>query len=190
MKKILLFTVLFFNFSYSQTTKTELVNEIENYKKSKLLNFQFDTNFKELFDAISIMGNQYFGSPVRESESRGYFEFKKESDSERENIMIEIRGENKPYRLSINYKIEKRATLYKTQGTLGQPDFKLITEKGGWEEKPTNSESINVNINLRVFKVLYKEFTLPIELQNKIQEFNLNQKRDKKKVLQGIDFEM
>lgn len=190
MKKVFLFLILINCFAFSQTTKNELLNEIESYKKSKLLNFQFDTNFKELFDAISIMGNQNFGSPSKESETRGYIEFKKESDSERENLTIEIRGENKPYRLSVSYKIETRATLYKNQGTLGQPDFKIVTEKGNWTERQIKPEDINVSINLKVYKILYKEFVLPTELQNKIKEFNLNQKRDKKKVLQGVDYEI
>lgn len=190
MKKILLVFILFFNLSYSQTTKTELINEIENYKKSKLLNFQFDTNFKDLFDAISIMGNQLFGIPVRESESRGLIEFKKESENERENLVIEIRGENKPYRLSISYKIEYKPTLYKTQGTFGQPDYKVITEKGDWTESKIKSEELNVSINLKIYKILFKEFLLSNELQSKIQSFNLNQKKDRKKVLQGVDFEL
>jgi hypothetical protein len=190
MKKVFLFLILINCIAYSQTTKNELLNEIESYKKSQLLSFQFDTNFKELFDAISIMGNQNFGSPVRESETRGYVEFKKESDDKRENLTIEIRGENKPYRLSISYKIETKPTLYKTEGTFGKPDYKIITEKGNWEEKQIKSEELNVSINLKIFKILYKEFLLPNELKDKIQNFNLSQKRDRKKILQGVDFEL
>lgn len=190
MKKIFLLLLLINFISYSQTSKNELLNEIENYKKSKLLNFQFDTNFKDLFDAISVMGNQSFGAPVRESETRGYYEFKKESESERENLVVEIRGENKPYRLSISYKIETKPTLYKTEGTFGKPDYKIITQKGNWEEKQIKSEELNVSINLKIFKILYKEFALPNELKDKIQNFNLSQKRDRKKILQGVDFEL
>lgn len=190
MKKVFLFLILINCIAYSQTTKNELLNEIESYKKSKLLNFQFHTNFKELFDAISIMGNQNFGSPSKESETRGYIEFKKESESKKENLTIEIRGENKPYRLSINYKIETRATLYKNQGTLGQPDFKVVIEKGDWTENQFNAEDINVSVNLKIYKILFKEFVLPIEIQDKIKNFNLSQKKDRKKILQGVDFEL
>jgi hypothetical protein len=190
MKKIFLFLLLINFISYSQTSKQELLNEIENYKKSKLLNFQFDSNFKELFDAISIMGNQNFGSPSRESETRGFIEFKKESDDKKQNLTIEIRGENKPYRLSISYKIETRATLYKNQGTLGQPDFKVVIEKGDWTENQFKAEDINVSVNLKIYKILFKEFVLSNELQDKIKNFNLSQNKDRKKILQGVDYEL
>jgi hypothetical protein len=64
---------------YSQDSKKEIINEIETYKKGKLLNTTYNFTYKEVFDAMTIMGNQYYGNSVKESESRGYVEFIKET---------------------------------------------------------------------------------------------------------------
>lgn len=71
MKKIILTTFLLLNIiCFSQQTKKEIISEIESYKKSKLQNSSYDFTYKEIYDAMTIMGNQYFGNAVKESESR------------------------------------------------------------------------------------------------------------------------
>lgn len=49
---------------------------------------------------------------------------------------------------------------------------------------------IYTNLHLRMYKILYGEFKLPVELIKKIEDFNNTQKRDRKKVLAGVDYEI
>lgn len=190
MKKIFLVTgILFFSIVNSQT-KSDLINEIETYKKSKLQNYTYDVSFKEIFDAITIMGNQYFGSPTRESESRGFVEYLLENGDIKETLVIEIKGDKQPYKISFNYKKEKKQTSYKTEGTLGQADYKIIPVDAGWQIQRIDINTVNTNFNLRIYKILFGEFTLPEALLKKIEDFNSKQKKDKKKVIQGTDYEL
>ena len=190
MKNLLIGAFLFLISSANAQTKSDLINEIESYKKSKLQNLTYDVSFKELFDAITIMGNQYYGSPVRESESRGYVEYKKETKDEKESLSIEIKGEKSPYRLSFSYVYEKKQYSYKTQGEFGKPDYKIVTVDNGWGQVNVNYDLVNTNFNLRIYKILFGEFNLPDELKEKIADFNSKQKRDKKKIIQGTDYEL
>jgi hypothetical protein len=190
MKKLLLSSFLLFFSIVNSQTKSELLNEIETYKKSKLQNYIYDVSFKELFDAITIMGNQYYGSPTRESESRGYVEYLLENNNVKESLAIEIKGNQQPYKVSFNYKKEKRHTSFKTIGTFGQSDYNIIPVDAGWQMEKIDLSLVNTNFNLRIYKILNGEFNLPDELKEKIKIFNSKQKRDKKKIIQGTDFEL
>lgn len=190
MKNLLIGAFLFLICSANAQTKSDLINEIETYKKSKLQNLTYDVSFKELFDAITIMGNQYYGSPTRESESRGYVEYYLENGEVKESLAIEIKGEKQPYKISFNYKKEKKQTSFKTEGTFGQPDYKLIPVDAGWKMEKIDLILVNTNFHLRIYKILFGEFNLPDELKEKIEDFNSKQKRDKKKIIQGTDYEL
>lgn len=190
MKKTILIAFLIINFiGYSQSKK-ELIAEIEGYKKTKLINSTYDFTFKEIFDAMTIMGNQYYGNSVKESESRGYVEYVKESGDVKEYLSIEIKGDKQPFRLSFSYRKEKKQTSYKTEGELGKPNFKITSEDAGWANVTVPLEIIYTNLHLRMNKILHIEFKLPDELVKKIEDFNNTQKRDRKKVLAGADYEI
>ena len=190
MKKIILTTLLILNLvGYSQSKK-EIIAEIEGYKKTKLINSTYDFTYKEIFDAMTIMGNQYYGNSIKESESRGYVEYVKEAGEIKESLSIEIKGDKKPFRLSFNYKKEKKATTWKTEGEFGKPDWKLIPVDAGWEVVQESLDIIYTNLHLRMNKILHIEFKLPDELVKKIENFNNTQKRDRKKVLAGADYEL
>lgn len=190
MKNLLIGALLFLISSANAQTKSDLINEIESYKKSKLQNLTYDVSFKELFDAITIMGNQYFGSPTRESESRGYVEYFLENGEVKETLAIEIKGEKQPYKISFSYKKEKKQTSFKTEGTFGQSDYKLIPVDAGWKIEQVDMSLVNTNLHLSIYKILYGQFTLPETLLKKIEDFNSKQKRDKKKIIQGTDYEL
>ena len=191
MKKIVLASILLINFlSYSQPSKNELITEIEGYKKTKLLNSSYDFTFKEIFDAMTIMGNQYYGNSIKESESRGYAEYIKESGDFKESLSIEIKGDKPPFRLSFSYRKEKKKTKWKTEGELGKPNFKMTSEDAGWEVVQEPLDIIYTNLHLRINKILHIEFNLPEELLKKIGTFNNTQKRDRKKVIAGVDYEI
>ena len=191
MKKIILTTILLLNIvGYSQPSKKDIIAEIEGYKKTKLLNSTYDFTFKEIFDAMTIMGNQYFGNAVKESESRGYVEYVKEAGNVKENLSIEIKGDKQPYRLSFNYKKEKKATTWKTEGEFGKPNYKLVAVDAGWQIENVPLDLIYTNLHLRIYKILHGEFKLPEDLIKKIENFNNTQKRDRKKVLAGDDYEL
>jgi hypothetical protein len=190
MKKTILIAFLIINFiGYSQSKK-ELIAEIEGYKKTKLINSTYDFTFKEIFDAMTIMGNQYYGNSVRESESRGYVEYVKEAGDIKESLSIEIKGDKQPYRLSFNYKKEKKATTWKTEGVFATPSYKLISVDAGWQVVQDPLDIVFTNLHLRMNKILHIEFKLPDELVKKIEDFNNTQKRDRKKVLAGADYEL
>jgi len=190
MKKSILIAFLIINFIGQSQSKKEIIAEIEGYKKTKLLNTTYDFTFKEIFDAMTIMGNQYYGNSVKESESRGYVEYVKEAGDVKESLSIEIKGDKQPYRLSFNYKKEKKATTWKTEGVLGTPSYKLIAVDAGWEVVQDPFDIIYTNLNLRMNKILHIEFKLPDELVKKIETFNNTQKRDRKKVIAGTDYEI
>ncbi len=190
MKKIILTTLLILNLvGYSQSKK-EIIAEIEGYKKTKLLNSTYNFTFKEIFDAMTIMGNQYQGNSIKESESRGYAEYVKEADDIKESLSIEIKGDKQPFRLSFNYKKERKATTWKTEGEFGKPSYKLIAVDAGWKIVDEPLDIIYTNLHLRMNKILHLEFNLPDELVKKIETFNNTQKRDRKKVLAGADYEL
>lgn len=190
MKKIILTTVLILNFvGYSQSKK-EIIADIEGFKKTKLLNSTYNFTFKEVFDAITIMGNQYYGNSIKESESRGYVEYVKEAGEIKESLSIEIKGDKQPYRISFNYKKEKKATTWKTEGVFGTTSYKLIAEDAGWKIENEPLDIIYTNLHLRMNKILHVDFNLPDEILKKIETFNNTQKRDKKKVLSGADYEL
>jgi len=190
MKKLLLGASLMFFSLVNSQTKSDLINEIETHKKSKLQNYTYDVSFRELFDAITIMGNQYYGTPTREAESRGYVEYFLENGEIKETLAIEIKGDKQPYKISFNYKKEKKQTSFKTEGTFGKPDYKIIPVDGGWKMEKIDLSIVNTNFHLRIYKILNGEFALPEALSEKIENFNSKQKRDKKKVIQGVDYEL
>lgn len=191
MKKIIIMAVLILTvLGYSQDSKKDIINKIESYKKEKLLNATYDFTFKEIFDAMTIMGNQYYGNSIKESESRGYVEYVKETGEVKEYLSIEIKGDKQPYRLSFNYRKEKKQTSYKTEGEFGKPNYKIVAVDNGWANVNVPLELIYTNLHLRIYKILHGDFKLPDELIKKIEDFNSNQKRDRKKVLAGVDYEI
>ncbi len=191
MKKLFLSSILFLNFiGYSQESKKELIAEIEGYKMSKLLNSNYNFTFKEIFDAITIMGNQYYGNSIKESESRGYVEYVKESKDIKEYLTIEIKGDKQPYKLSFIYRKEKKQTTYKTEGTFGTPSYKVVPVDSGWITVDEPIDIVYTNLHLRISKILNISFQLPEDLLKKIEEFNKAQKRDRKKVIAGTDYEI
>lgn len=191
MKKLILIAFLIINFiGHSQESKKEIIAEIEGYKKTKLLNTTYNFTYKEIFDAMTIMGNQYYGNSVKESESRGYVEYVKEAGEIKEYLSIEIKGDKQPYRLSFSYRKEKKQTSFKTEGELGNPNFKMTSVDAGWKIVEEPLDIIYTNLHLRMNKILHIEFKLPDELVKKIEDFNTTQKRDRKKVLAGADYEI
>jgi hypothetical protein len=190
MKKIILTALLFLHLLGFSQSKKDIITEIEGYKKTKLLNATYNFTYKEIFDAMTIMGNQYYGISVKESESRGYVEYLKESKDVKEYLSIEIKGDKQPYRLSFNYRQEKKQTVWKSEGELGKANYKLIEVDNGWANVEVPLELIYTNLHLRIYKILHGEFKLPDDLAKKIEYFNNAQKRDRKKVLAGADYEI
>jgi hypothetical protein len=190
MKNLFLGVCLLFITITTAQTKSDLVNEIEAYKKSKFENYIYNVSFKELFDAVTIMGNKHYGTPTRESESRGYVEYVLENGDDKESLAIEIKGDKQPYKISFNYKKEEKLLSYESEGTFGKSDYKLTPINAGWKIKKTDLSISNTNFHLRIHKILFGDFALPDDLKAKIENFNSNQKKDKKKVIQGVDFEL
>ena len=136
------------------------------------------------------MGNQYYGNSIKESESRGYVEYVKESGDVKQYLSIEIKGDKQPYRLSFSYRKERKQTSYRTEGQFGTSSYKIIPVDGGWTNVSVPLDLVYTNLQLRIYKTLHGEFKLPDELVKKIEDFNNAQKRDRKKVIAGVDYEI
>lgn len=78
----------------------------------------------------------------------------------------------------------------KTDGVFGTSNFKATVVDGDWKTVDVPIDLINTNLHLRIYKILNGEFKLPEELLKKIDDFNRMEKKDKKKILAGVDYEI
>lgn len=168
-----LITLIVANVGFSQTKKS-LLNEMRSYCEEKIYNKPIDAEYKDIFSAMIIIGNQEYPTLVRESESRGYIEFKLETDMIQESLTMEILGDKKPYR--INY-IVKSQTRTKTW------DGKITD----WTVRTDFSNYI-FKLQYSIYKILFGELIYPEELLNRVEEYNATQKKDRTKILKGKDY--
>jgi len=176
MKNLVLFSMMLSSvFTCIAQSKSDIVKEINDYVKSTVNVATYDKKQSEVFSAISIIASEEYNTIVRESESKGYIEAKQESDTQRETINIEIRGEAAPYRVSFQVKKEQRTkNLDNTYTNWG----------AGW----TVSDSYMTKLKLKLYTLLNGPLELSKELQIKVDNFNSKQDKDRKKIVKGKDY--
>ena len=175
MKSITTFCLLLVvNFLFSQSKKS-LLAELNSYAMEQIYNKPIDAEYKDIFNALIIVGNQEYPTLVKESESRGYVDFKLETETVQESLSMEILGDMKPYR--INYLVRKQ------------------TRSIGLDGKYTNWTIVTNSFNQYIFKlqynihkILFGELIYPQELIERVEKFNATQKKERNKILKGIDY--
>lgn len=168
-----LFALIIVNVAFSQTKKS-LLNEMRSYAEEKIYNKPFDAEYKDLFNALIIVGHQEYPTLVKESESRGFVDFKIETETLQESLTMEILGDKKPYRVSFQMNIKSRSKTW---------DGKL----SDWVVSTPPSSYI-FKLQYSIYKILFGELIYPEELLDRIEEYNATQKKDRTKILKGKDY--
>ncbi|MEY2702136.1 MAG: hypothetical protein RLY43_769 [Bacteroidota bacterium] len=174
MKKIFLLLALITLTTYGQRKK-DILNEIQNFKKTIVNNASYDKKESEVWSAMSIIAREEYNTIVRESESKGYIEARQDSETLKESFNIEISGEG-PYRVLMQVKMEKRTK---------NPDGSYTS----WSDYYTsNLVEYFTRIRLRLYELLNGKFELSLELQTKVDGFNNLQTKDRLKIIKGKDY--
>lgn len=177
MKKItlifLLATISIISFGQK---RNDIIKEINAYKKGLVSNATYDKEFSEVWNAIYIIATEEYNTISRESESKGYIEAKQETNTFKEYITIEIRGDKAPYRVSFQVKQEKRTK--KEDGSYSN-----------WQAY--SSYSLNkyyTSLQTRLYELLNGPIELTEELQKKVDKYNSMQTKNRKKILKGKNY--
>jgi len=179
MKKnyLIIILIALIPFSSFGQKKNDLIQEIYAYKKGVVSNASYDNKRIDVWNAMYIIATEEYKIISRESESRGYIEAKEETNTHREAMTFELRGDEPPYRVSFQVTNQERRK---------KQDDGTYTN---WENyRSSNISSYITRLQLRLYELLKGELKLPDELQDKIDKFNSLQKKDKKKVLKGRDY--
>lgn len=156
--------------------KKDLIKEIRSYEKNIVSNASFNNDYQEVWDAIYIIATEEYNTITRESESRGYIEALQESDTFKEEMIIEIRGDDSPFRVSFQVKQEKRSK--NLDGTY--TDWKTYNSR--------TLREYYLRLQKRLYELLNGFLELPVELKDKIDDYNSKQSKERKKVLKGRDY--
>lgn len=170
------FTVIVFltiNTVFAQTKKS-LLDEMKSYRIDQLFNKPINAEFKDLFNALVIVGHQEYPTLVKESESRGFVDFKVESETLQETLSMEILGDKKPYRVSFQVKSQSRQLGYDGKYT-------------PWVTR-TNFNEYILKLQYSIYVVLFGSFEYPDDLMERIENYNATQKKDRSKILKGKDY--
>ncbi|GAA0739146.1 hypothetical protein [Gaetbulibacter jejuensis] len=176
IKKNLIIMVLLYTTVVFCQRKKDLIKEIQSYEKGIVSNASFNNDYQEVWDAIYIIATEEYNTIRRESESRGYIEALQESDTFKEEMTIEIRGNESSYRVSFQVRQEKRYKNF--DGTY--TDWKTY-----------NSSTLKryyFRLQKRLYVLLNGSIELPLELRDKIDKYNSEQSNERKKVLKGRDY--
>ena len=169
---VLLSTVTMFG-----QTKKQIINEIYSYKKGIVDTVYYKNKRTEVWNAIYIISKEEYSIIVRESESRGYIEAKEEKELFKEFFTAEIIGEG-PFRVSFQVSNQEQRTKDYIKNT--------YTPWVGYVSN--NLNFYYLKLHLRLYELLKGKIELPKDLLDKIATFNNSQKKEKNKILKGIDY--
>ncbi|MBU3821256.1 hypothetical protein KO566_04220 [Flavobacteriaceae bacterium XHP0103] len=168
--------VLFATKSIFAQNKRGLIKEIEAYEKNLVSNASYNKDFSEVWNAIYIIATEEYSTISRESESRGYIEAIQENSTYKEEITMEIRGNEKPYRVSFQVKQQRRSK--NTDGSFSN-----------WQSFTSSTlPSYYLRLQKRLYELLNGPIELSDELKDKIERFNSSQSKNRKKILKGSDY--
>lgn len=171
---LLFFFVTICVFAFGQRKK-DILAEVNQWKRNVVSTASFDTTESEVWNAIYIIATEKYADIVRESESKGYIEAKKEKEFYKEFFTVEIRG-NRPYRVSFLVKQQKRTK--KEDGSY--TSWVNYTSNTLWKYYS--------RLQFRLWYLLKGPLVLPNELQKKIDDFNNIQTKERKKIVKGKDY--
>lgn len=174
-KTILIIVLLIFNFSFAQTKK-DLIQELESYIVNTTYNKNYDVEKEKLFQALIVVGNQRYGSSIKENLNKGYIEFASENKTHKEFLGIEIIGDQKPYKLIINLKTMNRRII----------DFN--GNYSNWNSSMNTNQDLIKHFHFKIWTEINGPVIFPPELMEKIRVFNDSQTKDKNRILKGKDY--
>lgn len=177
MKYILtIFALITFTSHSQKISKKQLLSEVDVEKKKFIDNKKFDCEHSVLYNAILSVGSELNDEIKKESEKRGFIDFYREREYSKHTFSVEIISDEKPF--DLRFQIESYSR-------------NLDFVKGGysdWRKNNTNSSYIT-NFKIKVYeKVFGTQKILSDELLKKIESFNTSQKKDKNKIIEGIDY--
>ncbi len=175
MKTNLLIAVVLLASSVAKgQTKKEILLEINNFKSKTILNASFDVPKQKIWDAVYIMMKQEYTEIKKQDFDKGIIEGYSEAENYKEGFTSEIVG-SCPYRVVFSM---KRQIRY--MGTNGA--------YSGWYDRNEISSEYLYMIQKTIYEAVHGSLEIPDNLQEKIDEYNLKQKKDKNKILLGRDY--
>lgn len=168
--------LLFLTLTAFPQSKSDLLEQIDIYQKSIVLNKPYDAEKPKLFEAMNTVGASEYQRVLRESESRGFCEYYSESDTYRETLTMEIANDKQPYRVTFAIKKEFRLKDFAT-GAYSE-----------WKTTYDISKNYLYKLQLEIYTSLFGPMQLPAELQLKIDKFNEAQTKERKKIINGRDY--
>lgn len=174
-KSIFIATFLLINLGCFSQSKKELLAEIAAFEQQFISNKKFDTSRTNLFEAIIAVGSQRH-SIKRESEKRGFVDFYYENDLSRYTLTVEIISEEQPFQIILSINAENRSIDFTTNSYTA------------WQKNYNINQRFTQNFKLQVYEKLFGPIAYPDDLLSKIELLNSKQKKDKNRIIKGIDF--
>ncbi len=181
MKKILLIcflssiTLSSFSQLFMSKEKKAILSEVNQHIKSLVSTASYKKKATEVYNAMYVVATKEYNQIVRDSEKKGYIEAKQESDLYKEYATFELRGDEPPYKVSFQVRIDRR-TKDATTGVYSAWAAGVI------------SDSYYTKLQKGVYELLNGKLELPKDLLDKIEKFNSKETKDRKKILKGIDY--
>lgn len=174
MKKLLLL-ILFTGIVYSQSKK-ELLSQIYDYRKSIVDTVSYNNEESEMWNAMYLISKEEYSTITKESERKGYIEAKDEKELYIEHFTAEIIGKG-PFKVS--FQVTKQEKREKNSDGTYTP----------WTSYVSNTlNSYYLKLQVRLYELLRGKIILPDDLSKKIETYNNSQKKDKNKIIKGVDY--
>lgn len=168
-KTLLLLALTLFSLTAGSQTKKELLLEID-YLKKEAFSKPFTISYDELWDALYSVGLSEYPEVTKESKSRGFIEFKTESDTYKEIMIADILGEEG--RLRVSFQVQKYSKINSSQ----------------WSSAGSVSEKYINKLKAKLSKESGTDPEIPEELALKIEKYNSTQDATRKKIIAGRDY--
>ena len=183
MRKLLTFWVgVFILGSVSAQSKSEILEEINNYKKKVTLSNSYNHSKKDIVEALNIIASEKYTRIEANPEDNVIIAYT-ESELKKEWLTMKILGENAPYRVTFMIKQEKRDI--DIENTLDSKDVKYSEWRQPYN---VNYEKNYTLLRIRLYEILNGPIQLPNDLMKKIENYNRQQSKEKKKIYEGIDY--
>ena len=170
MRKLLTFWVGVFIFcSVSAQSKSEILEEINNYKKKVTLSNSYNHSKKDIVDALNIIASEKYTRIEANPEDNVIIAYT-ESELKKEWLTMKILGENAPYRVTFMIKQEKRDI--DIENTIDSKDVKYSEWRQPYN---VNYEKNYTLLRIRLYEILNGPIQLPNDLMKKIENYNRQQ---------------
>lgn len=155
-------------------SKKEIMLEISNLQKKAFINASYNVPKQKIWDAVYLMMKQEYSDIQMQDFDKGIIEGYAEAENFKETLITELIG-TEPYKVTFSM---RRQVRYKDSNGA----------YSGWYDKNEIPEDYLYKIQKTIFEELNGPLNLTAELQEKIKEYNIKQKKYKNKILLGRDF--